>query len=145
MDVQFKTDDLLALSAYDGSAESDSLFMEALQEELIFHYEHNDMYRQFCQRKGFDPHQEIKRLEDIPPVAVSVFKDLGFKLGSVPKEELSLTLQSSATSGVPSTVVLDKVTSKRQAKAMVKVISAFIGNERKPFLIMDIDPRSADR
>ena len=28
---------------------------------------------------------------------------------------------------------------------MVKVISAFIGNERKPFLIMDIDPRSADR
>ena len=145
MSEQFKTDDLLALSAYDGSAESDSLFMEALQEELIFHYEHNDMYRQFCQRKGFDPHQEIKRLEDIPPVAVSVFKDLGFKLGSVPKEELSLTLQSSATSGVPSTVVLDKVTSKRQAKAMVKVISAFIGNERKPFLIMDIDPRSADR
>lgn len=145
MSEQFKTDDLLALSAYDGSAESNQLFMEALQEELIFHYEHNDMYRQFCQRKGFDPHQEIKRLEDIPPVAVSVFKDLGFKLGSVPKEELSLTLQSSATSGVPSTVVLDKVTSKRQAKAMVKVISAFIGNERKPFLIMDIDPRSAER
>lgn len=145
MSEQFKTDDLLALSAYDGSSESKRLFMEALQEELIFHYEHNDMYRQFCQRKGFDPHQEIKSLEDIPPVAVSVFKDLGFKLGSVPKEELSLTLQSSATSGVPSTVVLDKVTSKRQAKAMVKVISAFIGNERKPFLIMDIDPRSADR
>lgn len=145
MSEQFKTDDLLALSAYDGSAESERLFMEALQEELIFHYEHNDMYRQFCQRKGFNPHQEIISLEDIPPVAVSVFKDLGFKLGSVPKEELSLTLQSSATSGVPSTVVLDKVTSKRQAKAMVKVISAFIGNERKPFLIMDIDPRSADR
>ena len=140
-----KTDELLELTPYDGSQKAEKHFMDALQEELIFHYEHNEMYRQFCERKSFDPCQEIKSLEDIPSVAVSVFKDLGFKLGSVPKEELSLTLQSSATSGVPSTVVLDKITSKRQAKAMVKVISAFIGNERKPFLIMDIDPRSADR
>lgn len=145
MSEQTKTDELLAFPAYDGSAESDKAFMDALQEELIFHYEHNDMYRQFCERKCFDPHNEIKSLEEIPPVAVSVFKDLGFKLASVPKEELSLTLQSSATSGVPSTVVLDKTTSKRQAKAMVKVISSVIGNERKPFLIMDIDPHSADR
>lgn len=145
MSDQTKIDDLLARAAYDGSAESDKVFIDALQEELIFHYEHNDMYRQFCERKGFDPHNEIKSMEEIPPVAVSVFKDLGFKLGSVPKENLTLALQSSATSGVPSTIVLDKITSKRQAKAMVKVISSFIGNDRKPFLIMDIDPRSADR
>lgn len=141
----FLTDGLLSLPAYDGSRECDATFMEALREELIFHYDHNAMYRQFCDRKHFDPHNAIERIEEIPPVAVSVFKELGFKLGSVPKEELTLALQSSATSGVPSTIVLDKVTSKRQAKAMVKVISAFIGNERKPFLIMDIDPHSADR
>lgn len=140
-----KTDELLAFPAYDGSAEADKVFMNALQEELIFHYEHNEMYRQFCNRKNFDPHNEIKRLEEIPPVAVSVFKDLGFKLGSVPKEDLTLALQSSATSGVPSTIVLDKVTAKRQGKAMVKVISSIIGNERKPFLVMDIDPSSAER
>lgn len=140
-----KTDELLSLAAYNHNEENDKLFVQALQEELIFHFEHNEMYRRFCQRKGFDPYQAIESLESIPPVAVSVFKDLGFKLASVPKEELTLALQSSATSGVPSTVVLDKVTSKRQAKAMVKVISAFIGSERKPFLIMDIDPRSADR
>lgn len=145
MSEQSKTDELLALPAYDGSTKSEMAFVNALQEELIFHYEHNDMYRQFCERKNFDPHNEIKSLEDIPAVAVSVFKDLGFKLGSVPKEDLTLALQSSATSGVPSTIVLDKTTSKRQAKAMVKVISAFIGNERKPFLIMDIDPLSSDR
>ena len=145
MSEQFKTEELLAMAAYDGSKESEELFMEALQEELSFHYDNNDMFRQFCQRKDFNPHDGIKSLEDIPPVAVSVFKNLGFQLASVPQEQLSLTLQSSATSGVPSTVQLDKVTSKRQAKAMVKVISAVIGNEKKPFLIMDIDPRSADR
>ena len=145
MSEQFKTDNLLALSAYDGSAESDQLFMDALQEELIFHFEHNEMYRQFCDRKGFDPHKEITSLETIPPVAVSVFKDLGMGLASVPKEDIKLRLQSSATSGTPSTIVVDKVTSKRQAKAMVKVIQEAIGRERKPFLVMDIDPRSEFR
>jgi hypothetical protein len=140
-----KTDELLSLNAYEGGAEANLLFLEALQEELCFHYDHNEMYRHFCERKHFNPHEGFDALEQIPPVAVSVFKELGFKLGSVPKEELTLALQSSATSGVPSTVVLDKTTSKRQAKAMVRVISHAIGGERKPFLVMDIDPRSADR
>lgn len=139
------TDKLLAFPAYDGSPESRTAFADALRHELIFHYENNEMYRRFCQRKGFDPNMPVERIEDIPPVAVSVFKELGFGLNSVPREELTLALQSSATSGVPSTVVLDKTTSRRQAKAMVKVIAAVIGNERRPFLIMDIDPRSADR
>lgn len=137
-----KTDELLELAPYDGSKESEELFLQALQEETVFHYEHNEMYRRFCERKGFDPHKPFT-IEEMPPVSVSVFKELGFKLNSVPKEDLTLALQSSATSGVPSTIVVDKETAKRQAKAMIKVIGEFIGKERKPFLIMDIDPRSS--
>ena len=137
-----KTDELLELGPYDGSKEADDLFMQALQEEVIFHYENNEMYKRFCERKGFDPYKPFT-IEDIPPVSVSVFKELGFKLNSVPKEDLTLALQSSATSGIPSTIVVDKETAKRQAKAMIKVIGEFIGKERKPFLIMDIDPRSS--
>ena len=138
-------DALFNVPAYCDSEEQQSLFLKALQEELIFHYEHNEMYCQFCNRKGFDPHKEITSLEAIPPVAVSVFKDLGMGLSSVPKEDIKLRLQSSATSGTPSTIVVDKITSKRQAKAMVKVIQEAIGRERKPFLVMDIDPRSEFR
>lgn len=137
-----KTDELLELAPYDGSQEADVLFMQALQEETVFHYEHNEMYRRFCERKGFDPHKPFT-IEEMPPVSVSVFKELGFKLNSVPKEDLTLALQSSATSGIPSTIVVDKETAKRQAKAMIKVIGEFIGKERKPFLVMDIDPRSS--
>lgn len=137
-----KTDELLELAPYEGGQEAEELFMQALQEECIFHYEHNEMYQRFCDRKGFDPHQPFT-IEEIPPVSVSVFKELGFKLNSVPKEDLTLALQSSATSGVPSTIVVDKETAKRQAKAMIKVVGEFIGKERKPFLIMDIDPRSS--
>ncbi len=137
-----KTDELLELAPYDSSQKADTLFMQALQEECMFHYEHNEMYQQFCDRKGFDPHMPFT-IEEMPPVSVSVFKELGFKLNSVPKEDLTLALQSSATSGVPSTIVVDKETAKRQAKAMIKVVGEFIGKERKPFLIMDIDPRSS--
>lgn len=137
-----KTDELLELAPFDGSKESEELFLQALQEETVFHYEHNEMYRRFCERKGFDPHKPFT-IEEIPPVSVSVFKELGFKLNSVPKEDLTLALQSSATSGIPSTILVDKETAKRQAKAMIKVIGEFIGKERKPFLIMDIDPRSS--
>lgn len=137
-----KTDELLELNPYDGSQKAEELYMQALQEETIFHYEHNETYKRFCDRKGFDPHKPFT-IEDIPPVSVSVFKELGFKLNSVPKENLTLALQSSATSGIPSTIVVDKETAKRQAKAMIKVVGEFIGKERKPFLIMDIDPRSS--
>lgn len=137
-----KTDELLEMTPYDGRQVAEDLFMQALQEETIFHYEHNEMYQRFCDRKGFDPYKPFT-IEEIPPVSVSVFKELGFKLNSVPKEELTLALQSSATSGIPSTIVVDKETARRQAKAMIKVIGEFIGKERKPFLIMDIDPRSS--
>lgn len=140
-----KTEDLLTLPPYEDTFQSNQSFLDALQEELIFHYEHNEMYRHFCERKNFNPHLPINCIKDIPAVAVSVFKELGFGLNSVPKEDLTLALQSSATSGTPSTVVIDKITAKRQGKAMVKVISDFIGKERKPFLIMDIDPKSASK
>lgn len=135
---------LFNVEAYAHCPGNDNVFMQALREELIYHYTHNELYRQFCDRKGFNPNTSFT-LEEIPPVSVSVFKNLGGELNSVPTDEITLKLQSSATSGTPSTVVVDKITSKRQAKAMVKVIKHFIGSHLKPFLVMDIDPRSQYR
>jgi len=138
-------DRLFAMPVYSDSSATHAEFIDALTEELVFHYDNNPLYRGFCQRKGFDPHQPIYALEKIPPVAVSVFKNLGHTLSSVPPSDIKLRLQSSATSGTPSTIVVDKTTSRRQAKAMVKVVQEFIGKERKPFLVMDIDPQSEFR
>ncbi len=140
-----KVDELLSFAPYDYSTEQQEVFLEALQDELSYHYENNEMFRQFCDRKGFNPMERIVDLDSLPPVAVSVYKELGGMLNSVPKEDVSFALQSSATSGRPSTIMVDKITSKRQAKAMVKVVGEFIGKDRKPFLIMDIDPKSANR
>ncbi|MBO7484705.1 MAG: hypothetical protein J6T84_01420 [Spirochaetaceae bacterium] len=141
--MDFLTEELLQKTPFsydDKEKQLNGSFYKATKEELCFHYNNNEMYRRFCNNKGFNPHTFNGALTDIPAVHVAVFKELGNSLGSVPKEEIKLTLQSSATSGVPSSIPVDKITSKRQAKAMVKVVGDYIGNERKPFLIMDVDP-----
>ena len=138
------TAQLLEYQPYIVSDETENAFHNALQEELGFHYDNNQMYRSFCEKNSFNPHDKFD-LQDIPPVSVSVFKHLGARLNSVSKNDLTLTIKSSATSGIPSTILVDKVTAKNQAKAMIKVVGEFIGKERKPFLIMDIDPRSEQK
>ena len=45
-------DQLFAEPVYSEASQTEAIYLKALQEELIFHYEHNDMYRQFCNRKG---------------------------------------------------------------------------------------------
>jgi hypothetical protein len=117
------------------------LFKESLLEELNHHYQNNKYYQHFCERKGFNPATFSGDITDIPAVAVSVFKELGSLLRSVEAEDIKISLQSSATSGVPSTVVLDKITSRRQTKAMIKVVQEFIGKERKHFIICDVKPK----
>ena len=95
MEKETNIDKLFTLDTFSNDAISDKLFFNSLKDELIFHYENNEMYKQFCIRKNFTPYTNFS-LEDIPPVSVSVFKELG----------------------------------------------EVIGHQRKPFLIMDIDPKS---
>ncbi len=137
-----KTDILLESHPYSYDvAERKILFKEALLEELGHHYYNNKYYRKFCDKKGFNPLTFSGNIVDIPSVAVSVFKELGSILRSVDEDDIKISLQSSATSGVPSTVVLDKITSKRQSKVMIKVLQEFIGKERKHFIICDVKPK----
>ncbi len=140
------TDNLVKEPAfYYEQRKKDETFNEALLEEIRFHYDNNDLYHRFCENKGFNPYEYSGTIEDIPPVQVSVFKELGNQLNSVPDDNIKITLQSSATSGVPSSIPIDSITSKRQAKTMVRVLGDFIGNERKPFLVMDVDPSAGFR
>ncbi|MDE6025348.1 MAG: hypothetical protein K2G45_07840 [Lachnospiraceae bacterium] len=142
--MSYLADEILQMPPYDYSDEEKKPgghFYRALLEELCFHYDNNEKYRRFCDNKNFNPHTFEGEIVDIPPVHVSVFKELGGSLRSVPEDEIKLTLQSSATSGASSSVAIDRITSKRQSKAMVRVLSDFIGNTRQPFLVMDVNPR----
>ena len=114
--------------------------LEAIREELIFHFQHNSLYRRFCKRRNFDPTIFSGDLEEIPPIPAQVFKRLGPKLLSVGPESIKVRLHSSATSGLPSTVLVDQITAKRQTRAMARVMVDYLGPKRCPFLILDIDP-----
>lgn len=144
----FLTDDLLKSDPFSYEQmekQKGGRLYAALMEELCFHYDNNELYRRFCVNKGFNPYNYNGELSDIPPVHVSVFKELGSQLNSVPREDVKILLQSSATSGIPSSVPVDALTAKRQTRSMVKVVSDYLGNERKPFLVMDVDPMSGFR
>lgn len=140
----FLTDTLLKEAPY--ASDQNKIQKElaaSLKEELIFHYHNNDYYKRYCDRNKFDPLTFNGDIKSIPTVSVQVFKTLGPLLKSVGTDEIKIKLQSSATSGVPSTVIVDRITAKRQSLAMAKVIGEYIGKSRKPFVIIDVNPALA--
>ncbi len=75
-------------------------------------------------------------LADVSYLAVRLFKL--FSLKSVPDEQIFKVLRSSGTTGqTPAEVFLDRDTSARQSKTLVKIMQAFIGTQRLPMLIID--------
>ncbi|MBI4369088.1 MAG: acyl-protein synthetase [Elusimicrobia bacterium] len=137
-----KADELLDLACFEApAAQKIPLLRDALAEESRHHYDHNDFYRRLCDKNEFDPKQGLGKLDHLPFLPVGFFKKE--RLLSVPEKDIIITLKSSATtSGASSMVAIDKITSQRQAKAVIKIISEFIGKERRPFIFLD-DPRIA--
>lgn len=140
---QSVVDQLLTMSPYGpDTEEKESLFCSALGEAIRKHAEGNVLYAAFLRRKGFDFHAPLtpEKLVDVPFLPVQVFKALGAQLRVVPEDQIRMALSSSATSGQPSTVLVDQITARRQARCMGKVLSDVIGTSRRPFLILDTDP-----
>ncbi|MBF0132874.1 MAG: acyl-CoA reductase [Magnetococcales bacterium] len=119
-----------------------ALFLDAMTQEMRHHFQHCPPFRRYCQRRGVSFEEPLHDLVSLPWLPVHAFKFLGGRLLSVPPEEVRVKLQSSGTSGVPSTVQIDHVTAKRQTRAMSLSISEAIGNRRRPFLFMDVDPKT---
>lgn len=75
-------------------------------------------------------------LAELPYLAVRLFKQL--ELLSVEPEGVFKTLQSSGTTGqTPARIFLDRDTSARQSKALVKILQDTLGKQRLPMLIID--------
>ncbi len=118
-----------------GSEEKKEKFLCAMRESLAFHSGNCAGYKDFCERRGFDP-AGVFSIEDIPFLHVDTFKTV--RLVSVPEKEIIKSVQSSSTTGkVPSTVWLDRVTIERQRKVLSSIMASFIGPERKAFIMLD--------
>jgi len=138
-------DNLLSGAPYVEESDTRSKeLMKSILEEIAHNRDGNELYKSFLERKGFNCDSEGNTFYDIPYLPVQIFKVLGSQLKTVPKEKIRTSISSSATSGVPSTVMIDNITARRQVKAMAAVMKCIIGNKRLPFLVMDLDPQGVD-
>lgn len=121
-------------------AEKLSGFTKLLGELTLSHYERCEPYRRMMDGIGFSPAAFLadpaKTYYDLPFLPVSLFKEL--ELCSVPEAEVFKTMTSSGTTGqAVSRIFLDRETAANQQKALVKIVSDFLGASRMPMLIID--------
>jgi hypothetical protein len=109
-----------------------ALLLPVLNQLHQHHQQYCAEYRNIMnQQKG-----DAEHINGLPYLAVRLFKHLELK--SIPQSDVFKTLQSSGTtSQTPATIYLDKATSARQSKVLVKILQQTIGRQRLPMLIID--------
>jgi len=112
-----------------------------MHESLEWHLRACPAFARYCEKRGLEASSLPDCLEEFPYLPVHAFKYNADLLLSVDRADIKTRLQSSATSGTPSEVGLDKLTQKRQVKALTAVIAATLGAKRRPVIMMDVDPR----
>ncbi len=129
-------DDFLNIPPFSLSKpDKDRLLFSRLVELTELHHERCPEYAAMLDCFGFDP-SAITGVEEIPFLPVRLFKELSLK--SVDDGDIIKTMTSSGTTGqAVSRIYLDRATSSNQQKAMVKIVSDFLGSSRLPMLIID--------
>lgn len=125
-------------------AEKNNYFLNAMQAAYHHHYQACPAYKNFCKQQGFHGDSVFSDVTAFPFLPVQAFKAFGADLASVTKDSVKLALHSSATSGQPSTILVDKITSKRQIKALSSILTDTFGATRRPFIIFDFDPKNRE-
>lgn len=123
--------------------EREARLLHELVAEHRRHYRTCALYERICNTWNWQPDRDFRRLSDLPFLYAQAFKEAGTQLVSVPVGKGQQRLSSSATSGRPSTIVLDRETARRQARAVSQVLASFIGPRRRPMLVCDPQPSSS--
>lgn len=120
-----------------------SFLLQELTELTRVHYEKCQPYRQIIDAMGIDS-LTFSDMTSLPFIPVRLFKMLD--LVSVNAEEIIKTLTSSGTtSQVVSRIFLNKETSLLQTKALVNIVTSFIGKQRLPMILVDAQHVISDR
>lgn len=131
-----KFEELFAEAPYSMNKKSKQQFIRERLAALTEHHKENCAeYANILESISYS-RENINKSADIPFVPVRIFKELSLK--SVPDNEIVKTMTSSGTTGqAVSKIYLDRTTSANQQKAMVKIVSSYIGNERMPMIVID--------
>jgi len=121
-----------------GKEEKHKILSSILTELTQHHIENCDSYRKILKSFSLDINK-ITNYYQIPFIPVRLFKS--YDLLSINKSDIINTMRSSGTSSqIPSKIFIDRETSSHQQKALVKIVSSFIGSKRFPMLILDAPP-----
>ena len=116
--------------------EKQKIFFLAMKESFDFHYNGNSIFRKWLDQINYK--KPINTIEDFPFFPSSVFKHVNFS----DESKSYKTIESSGTSNqLKSKIHIDSTTSKRQTVVLSKILESLIG-KRKPFFIIDFDPKN---
>lgn len=115
-------------------AEKEKIFTSDIMQAVNWHYQNSFEFKSFCQNQGFSPSKNYN-VDEIPFIPVSLFKKIDFL--SVPKDSIIKTLYSSSTTGIPSKIMIDQITSDNQRNVANKILSDFLGKIRRHFIVFD--------
>lgn len=108
--------------------------------QLAHHIESCKEYKNWCYRNNFQELDNIKSLEDIPFLPSAIFKHLSLKSNNSNNKQIQ---SSGTTSQLKSKIFLDSNTSLNQTKSLTKILKFFLGDKKKPFFIVDIEPKNS--
>lgn len=112
-----------------------ALLNERLRMLTKYHYDNCPEYKRMFDATGLDINN-LPEYDKLPFLPVRLFKE--FELKSCAKEDVIKTMTSSGTTGqAVSKIFLNRETSAMQTKALTKIVSAFLGKQRLPMLILD--------
>lgn len=114
------------------------LFGICMEQAFVHHRKNCHPFRRLCASFDTRSDKHLHELAHLPYVPVGIFKSQN--LVSVPEDTIRFWMSSSATTGVPSRIPIDGITSKRQTEASARVMAEYLGPQRRPLLVLDEEP-----
>jgi phenylacetate-coenzyme A ligase PaaK-like adenylate-forming protein len=108
--------------------------------QVTHHIKSCKEYKNWFARNNFQDLSKIKNLEDIPFLPSAIFKHLSLKSNNSNNKQIQ---SSGTTSQLKSKIFLDTNTSLNQTKSLTKILKFFLGEKKKPFFIVDIEPKNS--
>jgi hypothetical protein len=124
-------------------SEKTILLRDGVAQLTQYHSDNNASYKNILNSLDYRS-ETINHISDFPSIPVRLFKEI--ELVTNPKNTLIRSLNSSGTSNqLKSKIYIDAETSSLQSKALVKIISHYIGKQRLPMLVIDAPSTTENR
>jgi phenylacetate-coenzyme A ligase PaaK-like adenylate-forming protein len=136
---------LLERAAYTiGQAEKEALLCRRLTELTAHHRDACPPYARILDLVWDGAAGQFERLQDVPWLPVGLFKS--HELRSIPAGAVFKVLTSSGTTGAAvSRIILDRDSAARQTRTLASIMSALLGKERRPMIVIDARETLRDR